>query len=214
MSNQEPIKIRIDRQRQLDIPIRLRNPSGWTSWGNIDGNIESQQDLVAKLNAKQDVISDIDTIREKSSTALQSGDNVSELTNDAGYVDNTYHDDTKQDVIDDIDDIRETTNSNAEALQTKQDTLISGTNIKTVNNQSLLGSGNITIQGGGDGTWGSITGNISDQEDLYTLFYDIYQQLNNFVITPLDDNYTPSIDESGVIQFTTPPTLREELRGL
>ena len=31
----------------------------------------------------------------------------------------------------------------------KQDTLISGTNIKTVNNESILGSGNITIQGGG-----------------------------------------------------------------
>ena len=31
----------------------------------------------------------------------------------------------------------------------KQDTLVSGTNIKTVNNESLLGSGNITIQGGG-----------------------------------------------------------------
>ena len=33
----------------------------------------------------------------------------------------------------------------------KQDKLISGTNIKTINNQSLLGSGNITIQGGGSG---------------------------------------------------------------
>lgn len=31
----------------------------------------------------------------------------------------------------------------------KQDTLVSGTNIKTINNQSLLGSGNITIEGGG-----------------------------------------------------------------
>lgn len=35
------------------------------------------------------------------------------------------------------------------ALGDKQDTLVSGTNIKTVNNQSLLGSGNITITGGG-----------------------------------------------------------------
>lgn len=35
------------------------------------------------------------------------------------------------------------------ALGTKQGTLVSGTNIKTVNNESLLGSGNITIQGGG-----------------------------------------------------------------
>ena len=30
----------------------------------------------------------------------------------------------------------------------KQDTLISGTNIKTINNESILGSGNISIQGG------------------------------------------------------------------
>ena len=36
--------------------------------------------------------------------------------------------------------------------QKKQETLVSGTNIKTINNQSLLGSGNITIQGGGGGT--------------------------------------------------------------
>lgn len=31
----------------------------------------------------------------------------------------------------------------------KQDALVSGTNIKTINNQSILGSGNITISGGG-----------------------------------------------------------------
>lgn len=34
-------------------------------------------------------------------------------------------------------------------LLNKQDTLVSGTNIKTINNTSLLGSGNIDIQGGG-----------------------------------------------------------------
>ena len=32
----------------------------------------------------------------------------------------------------------------------KQNKLVSGTNIKTINNQSLLGEGNITISGGGD----------------------------------------------------------------
>lgn len=36
-------------------------------------------------------------------------------------------------------------------LNAKQDTLVSGTNIKTINNQSLLGSGNITIEGGSGG---------------------------------------------------------------
>ena len=50
-------------------------------------------------------------------------------------------------------------------LGEKQDTLVSGTNIKTINNTSLLGSGNIDIQGGGsvdiDGS--SITTNSDDE---------------------------------------------------
>ena len=46
---------------------------------------------------------------------------TSDLTNDSGFVDNTYHD------------------------SSKQDTLVSGTNIKTINNQPLLGSGNIEV---------------------------------------------------------------------
>lgn len=45
-------------------------------------------------------------------------------------------------------------------LSGKQDKLTSGTNIKTINNQSILGSGNIDIQGGGSEivAWGDITG--------------------------------------------------------
>lgn len=38
-----------------------------------------------------------------------------------------------------------------QSLEEKQDTLVSGINIKTINNQSLLGDGNITIEGGGGG---------------------------------------------------------------
>jgi hypothetical protein len=46
------------------------------------------------------------------------------------------------------------------ALNAKQDTLVSGTSIKTINDESILGSGNITISGGGgisDGDKGDIT---------------------------------------------------------
>lgn len=45
-------------------------------------------------------------------------------------------------------------------LNNKQDKLVSGTNIKTINNQSLLGSGNINISGGSGGgstDWNDIT---------------------------------------------------------
>ena len=38
-----------------------------------------------------------------------------------------------------------------QAVSGKQDTLVSSVNIKTINNESLLGSGNIDIQGGGGG---------------------------------------------------------------
>jgi hypothetical protein len=47
-----------------------------------------------------------------------------------------------------------------------QDTLVSGTNIKTVNGNSLLGSGNISITA--SATWGGITGTLSSQTDLQT----------------------------------------------
>ena len=53
--------------------------------------------------------------------------NVSYFSNDAGYLTNTYHD------------------------STKQNSLVSGTNIKTINGISLLGSGDITISGGSGG---------------------------------------------------------------
>jgi hypothetical protein len=45
--------------------------------------------------------------------------------------------------------------------EAKQDPLVSGTSIKTVNSNSLLGSGNIDI-----GRWGDITGTLSSQSDL------------------------------------------------
>ena len=50
------------------------------------------------------------------------------------------------------------------ALNAKQDTLVSGTNIKTVNSTSLLGSGDIAISA--SAAWGGITGTLSSQTDL------------------------------------------------
>lgn len=49
----------------------------------------------------------------------------------------------------------------------KQDTLVSGTNIKTINGASVLGSGDLTVTGSG-ASWGSITGTLSSQTDLET----------------------------------------------
>lgn len=43
------------------------------------------------------------------------------------------------------------TKADASALSSKQDTLVSGTNIKTINGETILGAGDITIQAGGVG---------------------------------------------------------------
>ena len=52
------------------------------------------------------------------------------------------------------------------ALNDKQDNLVSGTNIKTINNNSLLGSGNITIEGGGGSVIGTGSFSINNNGDL------------------------------------------------
>ncbi|WP_167140873.1 hypothetical protein [Pseudomonas sp. OTU750018] len=48
----------------------------------------------------------------------------------------------------------------------KQATLVSGTNIKTVNGSSLLGSGDLVVSGGAGSDWGDIGGTLADQTDL------------------------------------------------
>ena len=52
------------------------------------------------------------------------------------------------------------------ALDTKQNNLVSGTNIKSVNGSTVLGSGNLVIDTAD--AWGDITGTLSDQTDLNT----------------------------------------------
>lgn len=50
-------------------------------------------------------------------------------------------------------------------LAGKQATLVNTQNIKSINNESLLGSGNITIN---SAVWGNVTGTLSNQTDLAT----------------------------------------------
>jgi hypothetical protein len=51
-------------------------------------------------------------------------------------------------------------------LNLKQDILVSGTNIKTVNGSSVLGSGNLVVSS--SAIWGGIVGTLSSQTDLQT----------------------------------------------
>lgn len=65
--------------------------------------------------------------------------NVSEFTNDANYQ-------TGSQVNSAISTHDSSSSAHSSLFNAKQDTLVSGTNIKTINSTSLLGSGNISVQ--------------------------------------------------------------------
>lgn len=128
-------------------------------------------------DSKQNTISDLETIRSGAAlgaTALQNvktingnsiegdGDvSVGSITSvdtgdilddvDVRYATEQYVDDAIANVDIDTDNLatKEELETLSERLGEKQEKLVSGENIKTINGESVLGSGNITIQGGG-----------------------------------------------------------------
>lgn len=97
----------------------------------------------------------------------------------------------------------------------KQDALVSGTNIKTINNESILGSGNITIGGGGgsidvqvdstsitsggvanlktiNGDYDASTNKLATENDLPTINLTYEEISPSGTINPFDDYYNKS----------------------
>ena len=113
---------------------------------------------------------------------------TSELINDSGFI-TTETDPTVPSYIKNI------TQANINSWNNKQDLLVSGTNIKTLNNTSLLGSGNIDLSGdnyiAGNGiniNNGVISNTITsynDLTDLPTIPTETSQLINNsnFVVS-------------------------------
>lgn len=114
---------------------------------------------------------------------------TSELTNDSNFVNTT--------------DL-------STALSTKQDTLVSGTNIKTINNNSILGSGNLTITGGSatdvqingtsitsggvaniitESAYNSSTNKIATKSDIPTNTSQLTNN-SNFAVTNANNNFS------------------------
>lgn len=101
----------------------ISNTQTSAEWGNIQGDITAQEDLQNALNTKASTTS---------VTTLEG-----EVTDLSGRV--TAN---EADIM---------LKADKTALDTKQDKLVSGTNIKTINNESLLGEGNIEVKSGGSG---------------------------------------------------------------
>jgi hypothetical protein len=115
---------------------------GAATWGSISGMLSAQTDLQAALDAKADDLGSDDnyvTDAEKVKLSNMSGTNSGDNAVNSLY---------------------------SGLAASKQDTLVSATNIKTINGASVLGSGDLTVSG--SAAWGSITGTLSTQTDLQT----------------------------------------------
>lgn len=143
-----------------------------------DANGANKNDLVYDKTATAETIAQRGTdgvlkvgtpVDNADATTKQYVDAISSDLNNHIADKNNPHEVTKAQVglgnVDNTSDLNKPISTATQtALNTKQDTLVSGTNIKTINNESLLGDGNITIST--TTNWGGIGGTLSDQTDL------------------------------------------------
>ena len=120
----------------------LVNDSQYQTKANLDTALASKADASSIPTKTSQLANDTGfvTSTEVSTTYATKAEvptKTSQLTNDSQYQ-------TKANL-----DTALATKADKSSLASKQDKLVSGTNIKTINNQSILGSGNISIEGGG-----------------------------------------------------------------
>lgn len=118
--------------------IKTVNGESLLGEGNIlinSVNVDSALSATSENPVQNKVITNKVNTIEQSITNLSNTmpTKVSDLTNDSGYITNAA-----------LTDL-----ATKEEVSAKQDTLVSGTNIKTINGNSILGEGNIVIEGGG-----------------------------------------------------------------
>jgi len=147
----------------------------------FDGEIVDQYDNM--LSGKQDIISNLDEIQNHLVDADIHADEDEKEEWNAAYAHST---DTSAHVS-------STDRSNWNG---KQDKLVSGTNIKTINNQSLLGSGNITISGtSGEGN-----------EQLYQFMKSVYDaHIHHGYSDSKIPSYYGTVSSDGKIIVSTDP---------
>ena len=133
----------------LNIPLYS---GATTSWGSITGTLASQTDLntalLAKVTGNSSITGATKTKITYDSKGLVTSGADATTADIADSLNKRYVTDAQQTIIGNTSGTNtgdNATNSQYSGLAaSKQDTLVSGTNIKTINSITLLGSGNIT----------------------------------------------------------------------
>lgn len=120
----------------------INNTQTSAEWGNISGTLADQTDLNTALGNKID---------KSNTTGLVKNDGTIDTTTYSTFS-GSYNDlSNKPTIPDELADLsddsthRVVTDTEKNTWSGKQDALVSGTNIKTINSTSLLGSGNLDV---------------------------------------------------------------------
>lgn len=132
----------------------------------VAGKGLSTNDLTDTLKTNYDTAY-TNTHTHSNKTALDAVSGTNTGDNATNTTSNSYADGKVEDtIVNGVTTKAPSQNAVYDALALKQDTLQSGVNIKTINNESLVGSGNITIQGAG----GDVAGPASSADGDIVLF--------------------------------------------
>lgn len=159
-------------------------PETLDTLNELSAALKDNADIIDVLNqsisSKQDIISDIETIRQgaaKGATALQSYTEQYK-----GTVTGVKINGSTKSPSNGVVDLGTVITSHQD-ISGKQDKLVSGTNIKTINGQSILGSGNIVINGGNGS--GYSDANVQAVDEISTI---IDVDMDKYIVETTDDN--------------------------
>lgn len=159
-------------------------PETLDTLNELSAALKDNADIIDVLNqsisSKQDIISDIETIRQgaaKGATALQSYTEQYK-----GTVTGVKINGSTKSPSNGVVDLGTVITSHQD-ISGKQDTLVSGTNIKTINGQSILGSGDIVITGGTGS--GYSDANVQAVDEISTI---IDVDMDKYIVETTDDN--------------------------
>ena len=157
--------------------------------GNVDNTSDANKPIStatqSALDKKQDIISDLDTIRSQASAAATKTE-VTTLSKQVST--NTENITKKQDTISDLDTIRSGASKGATAIQ----------EVKTINSTSLVGTGDITIDKSSLGL-----GNVDNTSDTDKPISTATQTaLNNKQATLVSGTNIATVNGQSLLQST------------
>lgn len=169
-----------DTESQVSYPVNIENGSVTFGLGGAKGHINAEEYTGRALNSENHVTQQImETLADADETHVGLNDGASKI----GF----YNEDEEPTTV-------------KEGILSKQDKLVSGTNIKTINSSSILGSGDLILAGLDEATSRHVMYKALKQGEEQML---VLKSMGNLDVMPLDSSLEQfDLNEDGTINYS------------